>query len=184
MLSLLFFSCVEPDEVIETAYKREFSFFITNNCGVEHKVTAVRLCQRNGEWYDLFSTVPDKKDATATVAANGTAFIDDFPLNNLEYVEPWSESFLLQIDDDFYLGSPKSDNYSEDLHIDESKIKKDNLHSVKITASTETPSISGSLEPKKTKGIYPNELYYDFSEIISVVINDDDVVIAVESVEF
>lgn len=188
LVSFLFFSCPEPDEEIEYAYKREFSFLVTNNDTVEHKVTAVRLCQRyysnRKEWHDLFDVVRDRKDAVAVVKTGETAIIDGFPLKSLEYVEPWNESFLLRIDDDFYLGSPRSDKYAEELYIDTSKIKKDNLHWVKITASTETPEIFGTIVPQKTIGIVPNKEYYDFSEEISVVIKSDDVDFFINSVEF
>ena len=191
LVSFLFFSCPEPDEVTESTYKREFSFFVTNNDDVEHTVTAVRLCRRYSsdlnnlnKWYDLFDVVRDKKDSYAVVKAGEKVLIDDFPLGDLEYVEHWDESFLLRIDDDFYLGFPRSDEYADELNIDTSKIKKDNLHWVKITASTETPGIEGTLAPQKTSGIVPNKEYYDFSEVISVVIKADDVVISIDSIEF
>ncbi|WP_191013904.1 hypothetical protein [Treponema zioleckii] len=138
----------------------------------------------SGEWEDFFNFVPNKKDSVAVVKAGETAIIDDFPLDTIEYVEPWYESFFLKINDYFYLGPPKTDSYSESLGIEKSKIKTDNLHRVKITDSAETPSMHGSLVAKKTNGLEEGKIYRNFSEIISVTINADSVQFSLDAVEF
>ena len=181
-------SCGEPDEVTESPeYENTFAFFLKNesNESVSVKLYIVErqnsggISDENDEWSvaHCYSELSKKLEIgggkTETVSFSDT-------IMDHAFVHEWS--FILHVGDDIYLGFPK-DNPRYRIDLDEAKIKRDSLHSVRLAGDETEPVLNGTLVPKSKTGVEAEKTYRQVSETFSVTLGDK-AEISLDSVEF
>ena len=184
----LFFSCGEPDEVTESPeYESTFAFSLKNESSESVSVRLYLVERQNSEGIsdekDEWSIAYTFSELSKKLEIGGgkaeTVSFSDIIMDHA-FVHEWS--FILYVGDDIYLGFPK-DNPRYRIDLDTSKIKKDSLHSVRLTGGETEPVLNGTLVPKSKTGVEAGKTYRQVSETFSVTLGDE-AEISLERVEF
>ena len=181
--ALLFVACIKPEEEVEPAvYPQTLTFSVQNNrdCAVTVKIELVEW----SNYWCKFDYVNSRGTQEKQVQPGKT---EEFSFTDYlvpEYSFPFKQSFVFSIDEDLYLGFPKTEEPDDAFALDIEKTKEDGLHWICISGDETQPTTGGSISVPELVGIEDGKLYTSVTEHFSVTIDAGDVSFSLDSVEF